>query len=117
MKFLIDTQLPKTLAQFLNDRGFDTIHTSDLPKKNRSTDAEINAISIEEKRVVISKDSDFFDSFSAVQKPYKLLFLTTGNISNTKLIALFEANLLLIIHSLNSADVVDLSSSAVVEVK
>lgn len=54
MKFLVDAQLPKTLARFLSERGFDAIHTLDLPNKNITDDLEINRISFAENRVVIT---------------------------------------------------------------
>ena len=65
MKFIVDAQLPRTLVAFLRDRGFDALHTKDLPHGNDTTDAQINALSIAESRVVISKDGDFYDDFSA----------------------------------------------------
>lgn len=46
MKFLVDAQLPKALARFLGKRGFDVIHTLELPNKNRTGDLDINRISI-----------------------------------------------------------------------
>lgn len=33
MKFLVDVQLPVRLARPLQDVGYDTIHTKDLPKQ------------------------------------------------------------------------------------
>ncbi len=66
MKFLVDAQLPKALARFLHRRGFDAVHTLDLPNKNVTADSEINKISHAEQRIVISKDSDFYDSYSAI---------------------------------------------------
>jgi len=78
VKFLIDAQLPKALAIFFRLRGFDAVHTLELPNKNVTNDLEINRISLAERRIVISKDSDFYDSFSVKQEPYKLLYLTTG---------------------------------------
>lgn len=98
MKFLIDAQLPKMLARFFRERDFDAIHTLELPDKNVTDDLEINRISLSEKRIVISKDSDFYDSYSAKQEPYKLIYLTTENIRNKDLINLFDKNFLLIIH-------------------
>lgn len=80
MKFLVDAQLPKAVALFLRGRGFDALHTLDLPEKNVTDDLQINRISLAEQRIVISKDSDFYDSYSAKQQPYKLLYLTMGNI-------------------------------------
>jgi predicted nuclease of predicted toxin-antitoxin system len=70
MKFLVDAQLPVRLANFLQKAGYDTIHTKDLFLKNATPDTEINSISMREKRIVISKDSDFLDSFLINQIPY-----------------------------------------------
>ena len=58
MKFLVDAHLPKKLSELLKYKGFDSIHTLDLPNKNYTKDSEINQISIEEQRVLISKDAD-----------------------------------------------------------
>ena len=44
MKFIVDAQLPKSLARFLSKRGFDAIHTLDLPGENATDDREINRI-------------------------------------------------------------------------
>ena len=48
MKFLIDAQLPKVLAEFFRERGFDAVHTLELPNKNVTGDSEINRISLAE---------------------------------------------------------------------
>lgn len=93
MKFLVDAQLPLRLARLLQSAGCDTIHTKDLPLKNTTSDAEINAISIQQSRIVITKDRDFVDSFLIRQEPYKLLLVTTGNITNAELETLFLNNL------------------------
>jgi predicted nuclease of predicted toxin-antitoxin system len=114
MKFLIDAQLPKALARFFRERGFDAIHTLELPDKNITGDLEINRISLTEQRIVISKDSDFYNSYSAKQEPYKLLYLTTGNIRNRDLIELFDKNLPLIIRVLQNGSVVEINQTAVI---
>lgn len=116
MKFLIGAQLPKMLAAFFRKRGFDAIHTLELPSKNATGDLEINRISLLEQRIVISKDSDFYDSYSAKQEPYKLLYLTTRNIRNKDLVELFDKNFLLIIHSLQNGSVVEINQTAVVTI-
>ncbi|WP_445174466.1 DUF5615 family PIN-like protein [Microcoleus sp.] len=63
------------------------MHTKDLPRRNTTPDSEINWLSIQENRIVITKDRNFIDSFMIQQQPYKLLILTTGNINNNQLIA------------------------------
>lgn len=93
MKFLVDAQLPRRLATWLSATGFDAVHTLDLPLGNATTDAFVNDISTGERRIVITKDADFVDSFLLHKKPYKLLLISTGNIRNNELEALFQANI------------------------
>ena len=93
MKFLIDAQLPRRLAQALQVAGHDTLHTLDLPQGNRTTDEEIVSVARNEDRVVVTKDSDFVTTFQLNQNPRKLLLLSTGNISNEALLQLILKNL------------------------
>lgn len=93
MKFLVDAQLPVRLARVLQSIGYDTIHTKDLPLQNATQDTKIITLSVQESRIVITKDRDFFDSFIIRQEPYKLLLVTTGNITNNELVELFVKNL------------------------
>ena len=41
MRFLVDAQLPRRLADWLNVAGSDALHTLDLPNGNRSTGEQI----------------------------------------------------------------------------
>lgn len=93
MKFLIDAQLPRKLAIQLKNAGYDTRHTLGLPKANRTSDAFINELSMQEQRIVVTKDSDFVDSFLIQGMPWKLLLISTGNIQNNDLLALLAENL------------------------
>lgn len=92
MKFIVDAQLPILLKQFLIHSGFDAIHTDDFPAKERTTDNQIRELSVTENRIVVSKDSDFVDSFFISNIPKKFLFVSTGNIKNKALIVLFSDN-------------------------
>jgi predicted nuclease of predicted toxin-antitoxin system len=92
VRFLVDAHLPQRLARLLHGEGHDALHTLDLPDGNRTTDGVINAISVTEQRVVITKDSDFVDSLVLHKQPWKLLLVSTGNISNQELEQLFAAN-------------------------
>ncbi len=93
MKFLIDAQLPRKLAKTINDAGYRAIHTLLLPEANKTTDADINLLSVTEEWIVITKDSDFVDSFLLKKEPWKLLLISTGNIRNDELINLFLSNI------------------------
>ena len=93
MKFLIDAQLPRKLAVQLQSAGYDARHTLSLPKANRTSDQTINEFSIKEQRIVVTKDSDFVDSFLIQGIPWKLLLISTGNIRNNELLELFSLNI------------------------
>lgn len=111
MKFIVDAQLPFSLAAFMRDRGFDVIHTSELPAGNDTTDTEINRLSISEQRIVVSKDGDFYNSFTAKKEPFKFLHVRTGNISNARLLDIFEKNIEAIIRELTKNDVLEIDQS------
>lgn len=78
MKFIIDAQLPKSLADFLNEAGHEALHTLSFPDKNRTTDSQIIEISVRENYIVITKDADFLESFYLKKQPSKLILIKTG---------------------------------------
>jgi len=110
LKLLIDAQLPRKLALWLAEHGHDTIHTLDLPEANRTTDREICLLADRESRVVVTKDSNFFENHILQGTPSRLLIVATGNISNRDLIRLFQANLSEIDLLLQSSAVVEINS-------
>ncbi len=114
MKFLIDAQLPKKLASIFDKAGHDTLHTLDLPNQNFTKDSQINQISVEEKRVVVSKDMDFIESLLISDKPYKLLAVSTGNITNKVLLELFEKHLEQIVLHLKENRFIEITSKDII---
>lgn len=116
MKFIVDAQLPKLLAQWLRGKGYDAIHTLELPDKNRTGDDIINQLSLKEKRIVISKDSDFYDRYFRKIEPFKLIYLSTGNIPNTELINLFEKNLERIIDAIEYNFIVEITRTKIITI-
>jgi predicted nuclease of predicted toxin-antitoxin system len=113
MKFLVDAQLPVRLARFLQASGYDTLHTRDLPASNQTPDSVINTLSIEQNRIVITKDADFVESFILQQQPYKLLLITRGNITNFELESLFAQNLDYLVELLEQYSYIELSRDAI----
>jgi predicted nuclease of predicted toxin-antitoxin system len=89
LKFLIDAQLPKRAVRWLTNAGCDALHTLTLPNGNRTVDANITDIADEQSRIVVTKDADFVDSHMLNGRASKLLLISTGNITNTELEALF----------------------------
>ena len=114
MKFILDAHLPKKLSYFLVWKGYDSIHTLDMPHKNRTKDSEINQLSIDEKRVLISKDLDFIESLLISDKPYKLIYLTTGNISNKALLELFAQNIEQIVKKIENNRLIEITDTKIV---
>jgi predicted nuclease of predicted toxin-antitoxin system len=114
MKFLLDAHLPKKLSTFLLWKGYDCIHTLDLPNKNATKDSEINQISIDEERVVISKDLDFIESLLISNKPYKLIYITTGNISNKQLLEIFSQNIEKIVEHMRELRLIEVTVDSIV---
>lgn len=93
MKLLVDAQLPRRVALWLNSSGHDTVRTLDLPLGNKTQDQTINQLSVDEERIVATKDADFVNSFRLHGRPWKLLLISTGNIPNVELEKLLRANL------------------------
>jgi len=114
MKFLVDAQLPYRLKVWLSAKGFDTIHTADLPAQNLSSDMDIVQVADAEDRIVISKDSDFLKLHILRKKPARLLVITTGNIINQQLLSLFERNFETILMMFESYAVVEINNSFVI---
>ncbi len=114
MKFLVDAQLPIGIAWILKNRGFDVIHTDDLPDKERTTDEQIRETSVKEDRIVVTKDTDFLDSYYIKAIPNKLLLISTGNIKNKDLYTLFANNLHQIIALLKVCNFVEMDNSDII---
>ena len=93
MKFAVDAQLPRRLCRLLEKYGHETLHTLDLPARNRTPDRDLTGLADREGAVLVSKDTDFVNSRIRHGKPSKLLLVSTGNIGNDELIAVFEASL------------------------
>ena len=100
MKFIVDAHLPPGLCALLQAAGHDAIHTSELRSQNRTPDEIINTLSLDERRVVATKDSDFFYSHLLHGKPWKLLLVRTGNVRARDLKVLFQTHLTAIVAAL-----------------
>lgn len=114
MKFIVDAQLPKRLADALTDAGHDAIHTLSLPEKNRSTDSAIARLADSQQRIVISKDADFVNSHMIQGTPQCLLEISTGNLPNKLLLALVLRHLDRIELAFNTSKHVELTANSLV---
>ncbi|MGA3170217.1 MAG: DUF5615 family PIN-like protein [Chthoniobacteraceae bacterium] len=100
----------------LAQHGHDAAHTLDLPTGNATKDGVINQLSIDQQRVVITKDTDFFYSHLLQKRPWKLLLVKTGNIFTRNLRVLFERNLSVIEAAFRTHTLVEVDHQAVTPV-
>jgi predicted nuclease of predicted toxin-antitoxin system len=113
MKFVIDAQLPRRLVYRLRKAGYEAIHTLDLPQKNKTADGTINELSMQEEWIVVTKDTDFVNSFLLLHRPYKLLLVSTGNINNTELESLFLRFLEAIVQAFSNYDFIEIDRTKI----
>ena len=99
MKFLCDVHIPKKLSKYLELRGFESEHVNHILDGCFTTDAAISLHVDKNDLILITKDRDFKNSHLLVGAPKKLIKVNLGNISNERLIELFDANL----HSIDEA--------------
>ena len=93
LRFIVDTQLPPSLAEFFKRRGFDAIHVMNCPNGALTSDKEIITIATKETRIIITKDSDFMDYYFLKGYPPAVLLLQLGNIKNNELFFILNKNL------------------------
>ncbi len=108
MKFILDAHLPPSLRSVFTAAGHDAMHTLDLPDQNASRDSALNAVSISEQRVVVSKDTDFYYSHLLQGRPWKLVLVRTGNMSLRETKQLFETHLPAIVAALAACTLVEI---------
>jgi predicted nuclease of predicted toxin-antitoxin system len=85
MKFWVDAQLPPALAAWLaKEYGVDALSLKDIGLRD-APDIEIFQAAQRAQIVVISKDNDFVDLVSRHGAPPQLLWVTCGNLTNSRL--------------------------------
>lgn len=87
MLFLVDVQLPPSLAAALRQAGCEAVHVMDLGLL-AATDQQIWDEAISRSAVLVTKDSDFPLRRTARSNGPAILWVRVGNITNRKLIEL-----------------------------
>ena len=113
MKFLVDAQLPRRVADWLREAGHEARHTLELPLGNRTPDRDLVELAAREQCVVITKNSDFVQSFLLNGEP-ALLLISTGNIANHDLERLLRQELSAIERAFTAHRFVELRRDALV---
>lgn len=86
MLFVIDAQLPPSLAAALRDAGCDAVHVGDLGLLT-ATDRQIWNAAISRSAVLITKDRDFPIFRATSNDGPTILWVRVGNTNNRTLIA------------------------------
>jgi predicted nuclease of predicted toxin-antitoxin system len=85
--FLVDAQLPPSLAEALRQAGYQAVHVIDL-RMLEATDRQIWDEAISRSAVLVTKDRDFSLRRLAGNAGPTILWVRVGNIGNRKLIEL-----------------------------
>ncbi|MFT4834262.1 MAG: putative nuclease of putative toxin-antitoxin system [Marinoscillum sp.] len=93
MRFLCDVHIPIALSKQLAKLGHDSEHVNNILDKWHTSDQDIIAYPDAEKRILITKDQDFRDSYLLNKCPNKLIKINLGNVSNQTLFSLFTENI------------------------
>ena len=93
MKFICDVHISYKLVNHLRILGFEVFHINEILDKWLTSDSKICNYADQNDFIVVTKDSDFRNSFYIKKSPKKLIKINLGNISNQELIKIFSDNL------------------------
>lgn len=89
MKFLIDAQLPPSLATWLCEKGHEADHVMSLAGLD-APDAVIWQLAVEKDYVIVTKDHDFVEWARGRTPKARVLWVRFGNMSRDVLQARME---------------------------
>lgn len=93
MKFLCDVHISIKVVKYIQSKGYECLHVKNILSGTSTSDKDICKFADDSDYIVITKDSDFRNSFFLLNSPLKLIKINLGNISNRELIKIIEKNL------------------------
>ena len=93
MKFLCDVHISYKIVNHLAVLGFEAVHVNNILDKWNTSDEDICKYADSKDYIVLTKDSDFRDSFFLNKTPKKLIKINLGNILNHELIDILTENI------------------------
>ena len=84
MKFLVDAQLPPTLARWLREQGHQAEHVQEAGLRE-AEDSPIWRYALEQNAVILTKDEDFAARVRQSRETPVIVWLRIGNCSNSAL--------------------------------
>jgi len=103
VKFLIDNQLPQTLAKYLCSHGHEALHVLAVGLAS-ATDREICKYAAEHSLVIVTKDEDFSRQVILPGAAIQVVWVRLGNCRKSVLFAAFESLHTSIVAALGSGD-------------
>ena len=96
MNFICDVNIAIRVSKFLVAQGAVAIHVNQLAGKWNTPDRTIRALADAKGLVVVTKDTDFRESFLLQGTPKKLLHVCLGNAATEDVIELLRTNWLIL---------------------
>jgi len=93
MKFLCDVHISYKIVKYLRSLEFEAIHVNEVLDKWHTKDGDISTYADENDLIVLTKDTDFRNSFLISNTPKKLVKVNLGNLSTSILIDVISENL------------------------
>ena len=90
MKFLVDAQLPPSLAHWLRENGNEATHVEEAGLRD-AVDDVVREHAIAQGYVLVTKDNDFAPAKESRQSRLQVIWIRTGNVSNSVLFARLAA--------------------------
>ena len=92
MRFLVDNQLPPSLATWLCDKGHDAQHVF-LTGLHLLDDRELWSRAMADDRILVSKDEDFLYLANRPDERGRFLWVRLGNCRNDALLQAFSKSI------------------------
>jgi len=105
MRFLVDNQLPPSLARWLCDRGYDAAHVFESGL-HLLDDRDLWARSLSDARIIVSKDEDFLYLANQPGDAGRFLWVRLGNCRNDALLTAFDRSFDTIVAAFDSGQTV-----------
>ena len=103
MRFLLDAQLPPSLAIHFREQGLDAMALREVGLRD-AADHEIWDWALAHQAVIVTKDDDFIKLLLARGAPPQVMWLRIGNATNAALLKWLMPVLPAVLNSLGSGD-------------
>jgi predicted nuclease of predicted toxin-antitoxin system len=90
VRFVVDNQLPRRLAAFLNGKGHEAVHVLEIGLGHLTPDIRIWEYATTNACIVVTRDEDFVELALLDPQPVPVVLVCLGNCRNAVLLSAFE---------------------------